>query len=85
MSKACELIWVICETNSEPHLWINLSNVCLILSNVCESKFWVTLVGHFWAKKYFNGNIMTVGLYLVEVFYLSLKKYGCRIVLSWTD
>ena len=55
------------------------------MSTVCESKFWVTLVGHSWEKNYFNGNIMTVGLYLVEIFYLSLKKYGCRIVLSWTD
>ena len=28
---------------------------------------------------YFNGNIMTVGLYLVEVFYL---RFGCKIVIS---
>ena len=55
------------------------------MSNVSESKLWITLVGHSWEKNYFDGNIMTVGLYLVEVFYLSLKKYGCRIVLSWTD
>ena len=47
------------------------SNICLILSKACESKFWVTLVDNFWGKKYFNGNIMTVGLYLVEVFYFS--------------
>ena len=53
----------------------------LILSNDCEliwvmsnvelrlgSTFWATTVDHFLAKKYFNGIIMTVRLYLVEVF-----------------
>ena len=59
--------------------------MCLILSIVCESKFWVTLADHFCAKMYFNVNIMTVGLYLVEVSYLSFKKYGCKLVPSWTD
>ena len=62
-----------------------MSDVCLILSNVCESKFWVKLVDDFLAKKNFNGNTMTVQLYLVELFYLRWKKYGCKIVVSWTD
>ena len=34
---------------------------------------------------YLSGNAMTVRLYLVEVFYLRYKKYGCKIVLSWID
>ena len=42
---------------------------------------WIT----FEQKKYLNGNTITARLYLIEVFYLRKKIYGCKIVLSWTD
>ena len=37
------------------------------------------LVDQTLSKKYFNGNCITVGLNLVEVFYL---RYGCKIVIT---
>ena len=58
-----------------------MSNVCLTLSNVCESKFWVTLVDE--QKSIWKGNIMTVRLYLVEVFLFEIKKN--IIVISWSN
>ena len=53
------------------------------MSNAC-GLVWVTLVDQtFEQKSIYNDNVMTVGLYLAEVFHL--KNAIWKIIFSWTD
>ena len=66
LNRILLLLWAYCISSlsnicgsqilSNAYRSLILSNTCgsQILSNACKPKFWVTLMDHFWAKKYLN-------------------------------
>ena len=62
-----------------------LSNTCgsQILSNACKPKFWVTLMDHFWAKKYLNAILWLLHDYIFcTPYFIYIKNLVETVVLS---